>query len=139
MIRGSKDRAEEVKAMLEEWGAKICNWLCSSSDLYYYVQKDGKVSALKVDNDLMSYLNYEVVEPPEKPEKKEEQKHQFKPFDKVLVRDSNEDNWKCGIFSHSSNGIFAYVCVGASWAQCIPFEGNEELIGTTNEPKGGEE
>ncbi len=76
-------------------------------------------------------------------EKQGEQKHQFKPFDRVLVRVDNEDKWTCDIFSHydydADYDKYVYVCVSTSWTQCIPFEGNEELIGTTNEPKGGEE
>ncbi len=74
-------------------------------------------------------------------EKQGEQKHQFKPFDRVLVRDSNEDKWMCDIFSHydADADEYVYLCVSAAWKQCIPFEGNEQLVGTANEPKGGKE
>lgn len=63
-----------------------------------------------------------------------EAKHQFKPFDKVLVRDRDEQEWECSLFSHiDKEGC--YVCVGSWWLQCIPYEGNEHLLGTTNNPE----
>lgn len=61
-------------------------------------------------------------------------KPQFKPFDKVLVRDDNEADWKCDFFSNISNSGY-YHCINAGWKQCIPYEGNEHLLGTTNKPK----
>lgn len=59
-------------------------------------------------------------------------KHQFKPFDKVLVRDGDNELWQCNMFSHIE-GI--YVCFCSYWQQCIPYEGNEHLLGTTNKPE----
>ena len=59
----------------------------------------------------------------------------FKPFDKVLVRYDNTENWKCDLFSHiSTSKEYKFVCVGATYCQCIPFEGNEHLLGTTDMP-----
>lgn len=62
-------------------------------------------------------------------------KHQLKPFDKVLVRDYDNEEWECNLFSHiHKNGY--YACVGAAgWKQCIPYEGNEHLLGTKNKPE----
>lgn len=64
----------------------------------------------------------------------QETKPQFKPYDKVLVRDSDDCNWVCDIFSHMTEGG-CYVCVGSWRLQCIPYEGNEHLLGTTNNPE----
>lgn len=64
----------------------------------------------------------------------QESKHQFKPFDKVLVRDIDENEWECSLFSHIDEEGY-YVCVGSWWMQCIPYEGNEHLLGTTNKPE----
>lgn len=62
-------------------------------------------------------------------------KREFKPFDKVLVRDSNDHKWKAGIFSHYSEGlILPFVCVGGCYRYCIPY--NEEtahLLDTTDD------
>lgn len=58
-------------------------------------------------------------------------KHQFKPFDKVLVRDYNDNEWKCDFFSNMNEHGY-YNCINSWWHQCIPYEGNEHLLGTTN-------
>jgi len=63
----------------------------------------------------------------------EKEEYEFKPFDKVLVRDDIKDSkWSCDLFSHKNeDGL--YVCIGRIWEKCIPYEGNEHLLGTTNE------
>ena len=61
-------------------------------------------------------------------------KYQFNPFDKVLVRDSDIERWICNFFCFiDEDGD--YICVNAPWKQCIPYEGNEHLLGTTNAPE----
>lgn len=60
-------------------------------------------------------------------------KPELKPFDKVLVRDSNYGKWECDIFNHIDNGI--YNCFRSYWYQCIKYEGNEHLLGTTIKPE----
>lgn len=57
-----------------------------------------------------------------------------KPFDKVLVRDSKSSKWRANLFSHK-NIDEPYYCVYASWNYCIPYEGNEHLLGTTKNVK----
>ena len=67
--------------------------------------------------------------------KKKKQKSQFKPFEKVLVRDSEADKWRCAFYSHfEPNGIYHYGTIIGMYAMCIPFEGNEHLVGTTKNP-----
>lgn len=72
------------------------------------------------------------------PEKKQivdlKPKVELKPFDKVLVRDSKLDKWRANLYSHKSNNRL-YVCAYASWNHCIPYEGNEYLLGTNKEVK----
>lgn len=64
-----------------------------------------------------------------------EAKHQFKPFDKVLVRDGDSDIWNCNIFNRIDEDG-EYQCIDYEyWEQCIPYEGNEHLLGTTNNPE----
>lgn len=59
----------------------------------------------------------------------------FNPFDRVLVRDHPEDAWRCDLFSHTDdNDPNPFYCVGNIWKDCIPFEGNEHLMGTTDKP-----
>lgn len=61
-------------------------------------------------------------------------KCEFKPFDKVLVRDSKASKWRANLFSHKNIGE-PYYCVYASWNYCIPYEGNEHLLGTVKDSK----
>ena len=52
----------------------------------------------------------------------------------VLVSDEENQEWAADIFSHVKDE--GYMCAGdAWWKYCIPFSGNEHLLGTTNEPK----
>lgn len=62
-------------------------------------------------------------------------KHGFKPFDKVLVRDSANEEWLPSIFLFSEDEVkkkYPYVCINGRYGHCIPYEGNEYLLGKTN-------
>lgn len=59
-------------------------------------------------------------------------KVELKPFDKVLVRNDKEDQWSANIFSYQVRDNM-YYCLGECyWRYCLPYEGNEHLLGTTN-------
>lgn len=72
--------------------------------------------------------------------KPEEHAHVFKPFDRVLARDYDDQNWICDIYSNKSTDPIddPFLCIGQNWCQCIPYEGNEHLLGTMDKPKGEE-
>ena len=57
------------------------------------------------------------------------------PFDRVLVRDYDERNWKCDLFSYIIElDICQYKCVGNSYIRCIPYNSDtKHLVGTTDE------
>lgn len=58
----------------------------------------------------------------------------LKPFDKVLVRCGNEGSWSPQFFAkYRLNSKFPFVCTYNSWSQCIPYDGNEHLLDTTND------
>lgn len=63
-------------------------------------------------------------------------KQEFKPFDKVLVRDDTTEKWSIGQFSYydEENEDFPYICMNGCYHYCIPYEGNEYLLGTTDSP-----
>ena len=71
-------------------------------------------------------------------------KVEFKPFDKVLCRNSKDDTWEADFFARLTRKEIdytqsdKYLCVGDLWMYCIHY--NEEtahLLGTTDEWKGG--
>lgn len=58
-------------------------------------------------------------------------KCEFKPFDKVLGRNEKDDVWEADLFSHyREESQYPFRCIGFSRKYCIPYEGNEHLLGT---------
>jgi hypothetical protein len=58
----------------------------------------------------------------------------LKPFEKVLVRQRDTDNWKPAFWGRRiTNKNFPFVTSFGSTAQAIPFKSNEWLVGTTND------
>lgn len=69
-------------------------------------------------------------------------KQEFKPFDKVLVRNSDTDKWFPGFFEKfDSTWNNPYHIMNRrnmtdfAFKQCIPYEGNEYLLATTDSPE----
>lgn len=54
----------------------------------------------------------------------------LKPFDQVLVRDFDDETWEINFFSRLLDNKH-FKCLDLSYVQCIPYEGNEYLRGTT--------
>lgn len=65
-------------------------------------------------------------------------KVEFKPFDKVLVRDCLDEMWRPSFFAcYLPFGREPYQVIGGEWVKlCIPYEGNESLLGTTKDVEG---
>jgi hypothetical protein len=58
----------------------------------------------------------------------------LKPFDKVLVRSCDYQTWTVGMFSfYSKENIHPFACVGGYVCQCIPYEENKHLLGSTDD------
>ena len=62
-------------------------------------------------------------------------KIELKPFDKVLIRDFKDQAWQVSLFGYKDANNY-YCCNGSCWNQCIPYEGNEHLVGTTKDVEG---
>lgn len=65
-------------------------------------------------------------------------KTRIKPFDKVLVRDDINGKWLPNIFGcyeDEVDTVFPYVCLNGRYSYCIPYEGNEYLLGTPKSSK----
>ena len=58
----------------------------------------------------------------------------LKPFQRVLVRDTNIDVWQCEMFSHfcSQETTYPFFCCGIPYYYFIPYNSEtEHLVGTT--------
>ena len=61
-------------------------------------------------------------------------KCKFKPFDKVLGRNEKDGVWEAELFSHyREESQYPFRCIGFARKYCIPYEGNEYLLGTTKD------
>ena len=98
---------------------------------------------MKAEDSKIELLKVKALESPEKcivdMAKKvfKKTEYEFKPFDKVLMRDEDTGSWRPFFFSHytKDNNYKFQSIEGYRYAQCIPYEGNEHLCGTTNKPE----
>ena len=86
--------------------------------LFDAIEKDGKAW----DSDKKAIVDF-------KP------KVELKPFDRVLVRDFEDQAWQVSLFSYKDSDSY-YCCNGCAWNKCIPYIGNESLLGTTKYVEG---
>lgn len=65
--------------------------------------------------------------------------HKFEPFEKVLCRDYKDSVWDVDLFGfkvkNETGTSFIYRCVGNIYKYCIPYKGNEHLLGTSKDPE----
>lgn len=99
---------------------------CSRNEIVRYATEEEKKRLFKALATIGKHWNAEkkVVE-----DIKTE--YQFKPFEKVLVRDCRSEAWRAAFFSYI-NEYKRYVTTSMAWKYCIPYKGNEHLLGTTN-------
>ena len=61
----------------------------------------------------------------------------LKPFDKIIVRDSDEFRWKCALYSHTIENkqcSYKYVTLECAHKRCIPYnDDTKHLVGTKDE------
>lgn len=129
----------EIISEAEDREAGWCNtWPAKDKD---FVGKIGKVHhiALIPEQGIAIYFSeydnwwlfpYFVLVKVEKP------KHEFKPFEQVLIRDTDDESWR-GDFVSCIDEDGSPICIGEGdcWKQIIPYKGNEHLVGTTETPK----
>lgn len=114
------------------------NWY-SKDIIVRYATEEEKTKLFNALAKEGKYWNAEkkVIEDIKQIPKKESDKpeHEFEPFEKVLVRDGETDKWDVDLYgSKEKVGRYNYVCVGGLSRYCIPYEGNEHLLGTTDNP-----
>lgn len=113
--RKSKDYPILALVVIKDGEEDCCSYLC-----------DGRYTANRKHSkyDLM-LVEYE-----------EGEQHKFEPYGKVLVRNADYEDWRCGIFSHKDNDcVSPFVCIARKYSQCIPYEENKTLLGTNKSPE----
>ena len=76
----------------------------------------------ELEKNLGGKLNFETLEI-------ERNQPEFKHFDMVLVKDKKKAAWQISLFGFKDYNY--YYCIGgARYEYCIPYEGNEHLLGT---------
>lgn len=98
----------------------------STEDVHYFEAHSG---------DEISAAEFLLLTPEDVQDKQKEP--ELKPFDRVLMRDYDDEAWTAHLYSHlDENFTYIHRTVGeGGYNQCIPYEGNEHLLGTTGEPK----
>ena len=130
-IKGDESRgASVINTLIELGGMNEHNYNGKYNNLYYYIGKEGYIECCNMYSDTAWWLTETCEEI-----KLSEHVHEFKPFDKVLVRDDSDDIWYADFFSNINTEDddvetkFQYVCISGKWKQCIPYEGNEDKVG----------
>lgn len=64
----------------------------------------------------------------------------FQPFQKVLVKDIESINdcftvWSIDFYSYFDMESHKHRCLGGLWDHCVPYEGNEHLLGAKEETR----
>lgn len=135
-IVGNPERKDEIKHIIEEeWGGinkEGCTY--GTHKDAYFVGLFGFASSCSLENiyfkEAVSRGLMKEYKLPEKP--------QFKPFDKVVVRDCF-GLWRVDFFSHIDNNLqnLKFSCVGENYDICLPYnEQTAKLIGTNDEWEG---
>ena len=104
---------------------KGMGYLSGHEASYFKQHKMQEISAA----DFLALTPEDVKDAPKEPE--------FKPFDRVLVRDSDDGVWLPHFYSHRDKTLhFIHrTLAGVGYRHCIPYEGNEHLLGTTEDVK----
>ena len=107
------------------------------------------ICAAKIDNNIFPEIKWEDKEPTEvtieivgekaqqpqeqlKPQTKFDPK-MLKPFERVLVRDTHDEEWRCELFSHICTKR-AFACGSTFYWFCRPYnEETKHLVGTNQD------
>ena len=143
-IQGDLDRAEEIKAAFEELWYDTKHYTFDNDNLLFYTINgdyipflDGRImrEAILI-NIIKTHSDYKELELPNP----HYDISNFKPFDRVLVRCGNDEEWmiefycKYDTLVHTSpHRDYPFMGIGDSYSQCVPFnDKTKHLLGTTD-------
>ena len=101
-------------------------WFTADGKMYHY---DNSECLLFPSKDQRDWSKFNPKKPKFDPKT-------LKPFDKVLVRDSNSNKWDIQLFSHITERDvdYKYVCITYPYRYCIPYNyDTKHLLGTNKE------
>lgn len=111
-----------------------------------YVKSDGSLGSVTAEGLVLACYDGECTLFPSreerdwskfKPKKPKFDPKTLEPFEKVLVRDEENEYWSCTFFSYirgEEGSIYKYVTSNDSYKCCIPYnEETKHLVGTTEE------
>lgn len=132
-------KSEEIQKKLFECGFK---WRKLGADIFYseelflFIHKNKYLS----HSSNMKYfhiMNFEEITPEEILSIELIEEPKLKPFDKVLVRNSDNTKWRPSFFQeyYGKHNYPFFTITGGHWLQCIPYEGNEHLLNNVGSPE----
>ena len=126
---GNKKRAKDIREWFKSKGARVL-YKCNDKNELYFINENNGIS-FKKRNDLDTQLKgFTKLKDIPVYQKKVNLREILKPFDKVLIRDCDDEKWCCGHYSHYDKDDYISFATtsNSNWVQCIPYEGNEELV-----------
>lgn len=136
---------EDVSAAIQRHAFRLgYEWLCGGEKVQYEYcpvlcfEANGKILKAENTDGFNKWTNTEISITDFLALKPEDVKDapEFKPFDKVLVRDDDRNEWRCDFFEgYNEEPEYSFSCIGSCWRYCIPYEGNEHLLGTNEDVK----
>ena len=107
----------EVGNKIEKCGYRFT--IAEVKDDYYLTKCGNKIPIANQDDFILVLNKFDITT--------------LKAFEsRVLVRDTDTDAWKGAFYSHYKSKKI-YIIGGSYYYQCIPYEGNEHLLGTSND------
>lgn len=104
----------------------------------------GNAECFTADGKMYTYYNGDCLLFPSKdqrdwskfnPKKPKFDPKTLQPYDKVLAKFIEEDDWRCTFFSHiRRNPVYKYATMDCASRYCIPYnDDTKHLVGTTDE------
>lgn len=124
ILENSNFRLENLSPKFDDYATKS-TWIRRATE----EEKQKLIEALKRSDDpkAKEYLKrfFGINIPKDSNSSQIEKNYEFKPFDKVLVRDDDGEKWDINLFKRYVEGEkFPYMCFDECFKQCIPY--NEE-------------
>ena len=130
-------KSAELQKKLFELG---CRWYDGTKNVqntdfpFLYVNQDGAIQSGSWMGSFIDMSNREenVDKVPEMtPVSEGDEACTFKAYDRVLGRDREDQEWSIDLFVRMGEEPYKYECFRDLYKYCIPYAGNEHLVGLT--------